>query len=200
VGNVLRRNYIHDLVKKGCQSALRFDDAQWYNLAVENVIWNIHGGGITLKHINDVENNIVVNCKKLAGIWIRGNGERYGSNVRRNIFVQYLDQMVEDGDIHPFYEANRNDKTLFKQPMIDDNVLYCPDHPGVANESLAEMQKLGNAKYSIVGNPLFVNMDTGDFRLSENSPALKLGIKSIDQWGLVEPVGNDLLIKKSECF
>ena len=41
-------------------------------------------------------------------------------------------------------------------------------------------QKFGQDQHSIVADPLFVAPEKDDFRLKENSPALKLGFKPFD--------------------
>jgi len=51
---------------------------------------------------------------------------------------------------------------------------------GRQSQNLAEIRKAGVALTDIYADPLFVDWERGDFRLRPESPALKLGIKSID--------------------
>jgi hypothetical protein len=49
-----------------------------------------------------------------------------------------------------------------------------------SNTSLAEWRALGYDTDSVVADPLFVDAAYGDFRLKAGSPALALGIQSVD--------------------
>jgi len=45
---------------------------------------------------------------------------------------------------------------------------------------LEEWRKRGHDVHSIVADPMFIDPDHGDFRLKRDSPAISLGIESID--------------------
>ena len=45
---------------------------------------------------------------------------------------------------------------------------------------MLKAQELGIDAHSIAGNPEFVNPETGDYRIKDNSPALKIGFKNFD--------------------
>jgi hypothetical protein len=181
---------------------VRTDGWQWYTRICENVIWDVQGWGIELKQINDVENNVIVNCKKLASIAVsRGRippSTDYGCNVRRNILVQYERNVtLATGAVSPFYDDHSHlweklepgASGRLQQPAYENNLLYCPDRPQTAVDCLEKMRALGKEASSLAADPGFIELEAGDFHLSQGSPAFKLGIRSIERWGLVETVG-----------
>ena len=92
VGNVVRRNFIHDSAFRG-GAAMRSDDCQFFARFCENVVWRIDGGAMCLKCINDVDSNVFVDCS-IYSVFVFGAGIHHafsqaGANVRRNIMVQY---------------------------------------------------------------------------------------------------------------
>ena len=46
--------------------------------------------------------------------------------------------------------------------------------------SLADWQKMGLERHSVIADPLFVNPANDDYRLRPESPAFKLGFQPID--------------------
>ena len=62
----------------------------------------------------------------------------------------------------------------------DFNIYYCAADPNVGEQMLEKEQADGVDKNSLAIDPLFVDPANGDFRLQPNSPAIKLGIKSLD--------------------
>ena len=186
-GNVVRRNYVHDIGGQGCQSAIRLDDLQWYTTVCENVVWKVSGGGITTKDINNVENNIVVDCRRWGSILVR-RGPAFGTNIRRNLLVQPSGNLGIPGQQPPFYDGGGFAGKL-EEPIIEDNLLYCLDSQEATETCLQSMQGIGKDTRSIVADPRFVDLENGDFRLQPDSPALKVGFRPIDSWGLLEAVG-----------
>jgi len=63
---------------------------------------------------------------------------------------------------------------------MDSNLYYHPSDPGWMDEHLKRMQAIGKEKASLVGDPLFVDPEGGDFSFRPGSPALKLGIEPLD--------------------
>ena len=70
----------------------------------ENVIWRINGGGLTLKGVNEMDNNIVVDCHRYGSMAVRSS-PAFGSMVVRNIFVQSGAELTIPGLISPFYDG-----------------------------------------------------------------------------------------------
>lgn len=188
VGNVARRNWVHDILGQGCQSAIRFDDRQWHCRVEENVVARISGGGITVKDVNDVENNIVVDCRRFGSILVRREGT-WGSNIRRNILVQPGTPFPEGGSglEPPFYDG-RGFNGKLEDPTIEDNLLWCTKDQAAGEACLTKMRARGKDRRSVFADPGFVDPGTDDYRLRPESPAPRLGFRPFDSWGLTLPV------------
>jgi hypothetical protein len=83
--------------------------------------------------------------------------------------------------------AERNAVDVYKrlgqleEGDVDQNLYYTPeDNAAGAKEVLEGLQQYGSDKNGVAADPLFVDLENGDFRLKEDSPAHKMGIKSID--------------------
>ena len=87
-GNVIRRNYIHDLVAKtGKQSGIRTDGGQMDTLIAENLLYKCKSQGMTLKLNNRFENNIIADVIVPRGTYLKiVEGPSTGASNLRNIF------------------------------------------------------------------------------------------------------------------
>lgn len=92
-GNVIRRNYIHNVWSSNMDAAIRCDDDQHETLIEENIIFNnaSGGNGITIKGRNDVINNFLVNIHQAPGqrhygLLSYATFMPDGSTIERNIF------------------------------------------------------------------------------------------------------------------
>ena len=63
-----------------------------------------------------------------------------------------------------------------------------------AGKTLADWQAKGHEQGSLVADPGFLKPGTGDFRLSQNSPALNLGFRPFD-WTQAGVYGDRAWIK-----
>jgi hypothetical protein len=158
-GNTVRRNLVHHCARAAAQ--IRFDDDQEESTVAENIIF---GPGIYLKHNNYVYNNILID----GDIRFRKETEP-GSRVARNILYQTNDKL-------PFYDVAA---PLEKLGIPDRNLFYARNEMRGKAE-FADIQKLGIEQNSLFANPMFVDIENYDLRLKPDSPALKLGIESID--------------------
>lgn len=187
VGNVVRRNYVHHITGKGAQSALRTDGWQWHSLFEENVVWKCDTGGLTVKQVNQYDNNIFADCTACGCVMVRQspNAQVHGSGVRRNILYQSTDDIERPGRYAPFYEDSHRDRGWnIDQVGVNDNLLWCDSNPEAARKVIKQMQENGNNDTrSVVADPMFVDPDNGDFRLEADSPALQVGFRPIDEWG-----------------
>lgn len=184
-GNVFRRNYLHDIEGEGNVSALRLDDETFFTQVTENVVWRINGSALTNKNINIIENNIAVDCYGTpphAYLSSRHIGPCYGAGLRRNIIFRPIDGR---DDQQNFYYMT----PLFKEASFDTNVLWCQKQSGQAARAIEELHKTGMGQRCIAADPLFVDAANGDFRLKDDSPAIKIGFRPFDSWGLTAHAG-----------
>jgi parallel beta-helix repeat protein len=174
-GNVIRRNYIHDILHPGADGVIRLDANGRGTFITENILYRCAIQGIVLNDRNNhVENNIVVDTGQKTNddwsrymIYYRG-GPRPG-RIQRNV-LYYSDQRNT-------YFSTRRDV----QPYPGDyNLYYSKGNPDAGREILEKLQQKGTDKHSISADPMFVDLENNDFRLKNESPMLKLGFKQID--------------------
>ena len=177
-GNIIRRNYIHHIFNPNLHGVIRIDDFQRGTLIEENVIFktNSFGGALVLRHENYAVNNVVCDARPGCYIWI-GWRPFDGSRIVGNIFVHPGEEQgfyASTGALDVFQHLGRMEKG-----EIDRNIYYnlkSPDKPTV----LEKLHAVGHEKNGAYTDPLFIDWENGDFRLKPDSPALKMGIKSID--------------------
>ena len=178
--NIIRRNYIHHIAVHKGAGGLRVDDWQRGTTFEENIVHMTNLGGITRKNFNHVVNNVFVDCSARGYVRFASypnEAAGYGSLVERNIYCESLPgvtyyamaYMASDGVSYP------------KHCAADRNVFWCAENPAEAEASLDELRKDGIEPNSIAADPMFVDAANGDFRLKDDSPALTLGIVSLDR-------------------
>lgn len=138
-----------------------------------------------------IENNIVYN------VTTSGFFQHYGREnlVRNNIFAfsgeAGATRCREEDHISFYFESNillcEHENMLSRawsngNYRIDNNLYWNLGGSEIKFVSLSfeEWQAKGNDRHSIIADPMFVDTKKYDFRLKPNSPALKLGFKSID--------------------
>jgi hypothetical protein len=117
--------------------------------------------------------------------------------VKRNIFYKTYTH-------NPFYrESMVNGKKIqvkLEQTDIDQNLYFDVNAKDKGQSFLTDYRTRGIDSASVVGDPLFVDIKKGDFRLRKGSPAYKIGFKDIDvkQIGLTDefPMKFNLIVKK----
>ncbi len=121
-------------------------------------------GGIKLREgfYRTVENNIMINNGFHPHVWFSNSADIFRKNI----------VMTDHKDIRLAAWGKEVDYNLFP-----------------SDAALAKAQKNGTDQNSLVGNPDFIAPEQGDFRVSESSPALKLGFKNfdMDQFGVQHP-------------
>jgi parallel beta-helix repeat protein len=190
-GNIVERNHLHDMGDdtKLC-SAVRFDDTGWYNTARFNVLENVKTGFV-LKCVNRIENNIIygytVRSFRIATT-NQVNTPSYGAGVVRNIVVARRLELAAALCMQTTHQ-DRN-ATIMEEPTLDDNLYHVEGSPGAAERQLRLFQRLhGHDRQSLAADPCFRDPARGDFTLRPGSPARKLGIQSIERYGLQAPAG-----------
>jgi hypothetical protein len=180
-GNIIRRNYIHDLYNELFNSSIRIDDFQRGTLIEQNVIFRTNCGGLCFQHANTAVNNVVVNVRPSG--YLYGSRPHDGATFARNIFFHtegeesfwlYGDRKTRGDMSHPPRRLYEN------MAEFDYNLYFSSSLIQAADDPFAKMRKDGYEQNGAVADPLFVDWEAGDFRLQPDSPALKMGIQSID--------------------
>jgi hypothetical protein len=168
--NIIRRNLTYH--SPGAGNEIRFDDDQQESVIEDNIIF---GGGITLKHRNKIENNIIVGYA--SHIVIKNETEE-GASIEKNIIYR-LEPPTERDSFYGPVRKDGSDIPVVARTKPDKNIFWLPKL-SQAEDFVKRLQAAGLEKSSIAADPGFVDLQTGDVRLKADSPARKLGIKSID--------------------
>jgi len=183
-GNIIRYNYLHDNLEPTFRSTIRCDDDQHGTLIYGNVLCNNYGlsGGITSKGRNDIINNFIVSTYVspqwgyISFRWVRVTD----SKVHRNIIISH----PEGGNVYGVKLRAKagpyNEKPNVEETDMDSNLYFHPTDSHWVDEHLRKMQAVGKEKASLFGDPLFKDPAAGDFSFRPGSPALALGIESLD--------------------
>jgi hypothetical protein len=124
-------------------------------------------GGLKLRegYRRIVTNNIAYNSSAHPHVWYKKNSQ---DSLKNNIWMTAYRPagMAKDK------WGGTSDKNLFP-----------------ADFALKEAQEKGWDANSLVGDPMFIDPAKGDFRVREDSPALKLGFKNfpMDRFGVKKP-------------
>ena len=184
-GNIIRRNYLHDIYNHGLHSTIRIDDYQRGTMIAENVIFrtNTFCGGLA-KHENYWINNVIVDVTP-NNYMIIGRRLIDGTRIERNIFFHpggdqyfyifeprgvFIDELLEQ--YYYFGDMSKGN--------VDHNLYYNLEAPNSIDVTLEGLREVGHGKNGLYADPMFVDWKNGDFRLKPESPAHKMGIKSID--------------------
>ncbi|HUT30041.1 MAG TPA: right-handed parallel beta-helix repeat-containing protein [Sedimentisphaerales bacterium] len=187
---VVRNNFLHGIsgYEGGYRQGLDFDDGtsnyHIYSNVCKNMAISIREGDY-----RTVENNIIIKPVVPFGIHV-GYTDNHDV-IRRNI-------IVTDGDIyymndappqHPYLSEVNNNLFYHPSPGWGDRTVITvrPRGKGLEKYTLGEWRQLGYDKDSAVKDPLFVDSENDDYRVREESPALKLGFRNFDMnWGLTD--------------
>ncbi|MFN3150394.1 right-handed parallel beta-helix repeat-containing protein [Bremerella sp.] len=187
-GNIIRRNYIHDLVAPMImQSAIRTDGGQTDTLIAENLIYRCTSQGIILKLNNRCENNIIADIlAPPRGYYLAlREGPMTGATIQRNIFYSSSDDCTFIDELPARNSKSTEDRrgralAQAKQAKTDHNIYYCAADSQLGKQIIKKHQQEGIDAHSLSVNPLFIDPANGDFRFQPDSPALKLGIVPFD--------------------
>ncbi|MHC4503627.1 MAG: right-handed parallel beta-helix repeat-containing protein [Planctomycetota bacterium] len=179
-GNVIRRNYVHDIENAHATSCIRTDDAQKGTLIEENIVFRARPGGITPKCENHFVNNYLIAVGGSGDpIHTSGKWGPFGkSRIERNVFVH-------PGKNKRFWGGFRTDHVRkLAGCTIDRNVYFHLDAGSEAETMkepfLAALRKAGHDAQSHYGDPMFADWKNAEFRFRPGSPAIKMGIKPLD--------------------
>ena len=134
--------------------------------------------GLCLRHENYAINNVLINVRPGAYIWI---GERPfdKSKIVKNI-------CFHSGPEQDFFTGSGHIKdgvfphlSKMKSVMIEDNLFYNAAAPET-NNILGQLGQSGYDNAGLYGDPLFEDWENGNLELKSDSPAFDLGIKPVD--------------------
>lgn len=198
-----------DMKKNGWRAhSIFFDAGMSYATVTNNIAWNTRSpapnAACILKGVDMFAHNNVfdTSLNYLGGINNQGSSNH---KVRKNIFYSDCPSMVHfDGTVGPEKDGTRR-AFQFRGHSIaasmDNNVYYNAQGAWLFDEdgkekvhgTIEEWRKVTEGKgdfdkNSLTSDPQFVDASARDYRLRETSPALDLGISSIDTFsiGLLE--------------
>ena len=193
--NIIRKNYIHDMVSTRVNANIRCDDDQHLTIIERNMIVNCCGEGFITKGKNTIVNNIVYNLMHelpdgrrtlhQRGYLVLPWGEVAGSVIQRNIFVSLIpgQSIMSEG------RPKGRPVPRLRDCQADYNLFFNPRDPEWASAYLDRQQAEGIEKESIFADPLFYDASGGDFRLRPDSPALTKGFLefTLEDAGIMNP-------------
>ncbi|MFC2090020.1 right-handed parallel beta-helix repeat-containing protein [Bacteroidota bacterium] len=181
-GNILRYNYLHDNLSHSIPAAIRCDDDQHETLIYGNVLYNNggHAAGIASKGVNDIINNVIIGSTVVPrnGYLSFEWASVKGSIVKHNIIIPHPDGGKANSERLRRGQTSGGPKLV--ETEMDSNLYFYPSDPNWMEEHFAMMRAVGKEQASLVGDPMFINTESGNFGFKEGSPALKLGIEPLD--------------------
>ncbi|MBK1827647.1 PDZ domain-containing protein [Haloferula rosea] len=127
-------------------------------------------GGIKNREgfLRTVENNIMVNNSLHPHVWYKHSGDIFRRNI---VFDSYRPAIMPDT---PWGKE------------FDHNLYVSKDKTGPALPLAGQSKR---DEHSIYGDPGFLDPQAGDYRVAQDSPALKLGFKNfpMDRFGVTSP-------------
>lgn len=187
--NMIRQNFIHDIDSDGAADGIRCDDDQHETIIEGNIIWRTRciGQGICSKGVNHIVNNIIADLlpsrrpirpeRVVRGYIGLEVNPVDGSRIERNIVLARSNTrppMIQDR------RYGQGAEPLLRKCRADFNLYYCLTDPEWGRKHLQTEQAFGVETHSLSENPLFTNLEQGDFRLKPESPAWKLGFKPVE--------------------
>jgi hypothetical protein len=103
-------------------------------------------------------------------------GETAPRMIRHNLYYQsdYVDELIS-------FRVHTGGVGYWQDVVSDENLFFSPlDSIRLGDLMGAHRRSTGQDKKSVIADPMFVDLANGDFRMSPESPAFKLGIKQID--------------------
>ena len=142
------------------------DGSSWYRV-YNNVCLN---GGLKMREGYDriATNNVIVNNSLHPHVWYPESGDVFKSNI---VFGAYRPAVMARGIPADGRWGLQLDSNLFAS----------------SNSDMIKFARNGCDSGSLTGDPLFLDMKNGDYRVSDDSPALLLGFVNfpMDEFGVV---------------
>lgn len=185
-GNIVRGNYIHHTPSMAAGEAIRCDDDQNETLVENNFIFQFgtHGIGLCSKGRNYFFNNIVA-CppnrvnRGMLNLEPTSKMGMAGTKIFNNIF--YANQSNQPFVFKREGEEFRNGiEWVIGTIELDRNIYFNSTDPNSADEYLKWARENGREESSILSDPMFEDIENGDFRFKANSPAIKMGFRPFE--------------------
>jgi hypothetical protein len=191
-GNIVRGNYVHDsglippkLRPIPCDhnqsEAIRCDNDQDETYIYNNVIFHYGTSiGICTKGRNHIFNNIIAcppdpinkDYRGMLSVMERESMDISGSRIFHNI---YYGTQPNQNFVHFF-----KPKTTILMIEIDKNIYFNSSDHNSADEYLNWARSNNKELKSIQADPLFVDVENGNFQLNPNSPAIQIGFRPFE--------------------
>ncbi len=177
-GNVVEENFVHESLSEHMNNALRCDDDQMETTFKRNIIYKSGGyaEGFMSKGKNNIIGNLIVDLKTTGrhrGYFRFRDGIIDGSVIQRNVlYSREPDQNI----LHEGVESGGNKAPLLRYTKADYNVYFSTVDPEWGNKHIQKERQNGIEEHSIAADPMFVDIEHGNFQFKDGSPALKLGI------------------------
>jgi len=185
-------NLLHDMAYNGYPgypaAAIYLDMDGVYNCTItNNVIYNIdHKYGVHVRGPNHVVRNNVIDFDRpdlLSPFTIIAGSRRANVAVDKppilNHHYTFENNIVWLSSGSIFRIAGKPDKETFKH--VDNNVYFNPEgHYSFAKMLLDDWRRMGFDTHTRITDPLFVDRENHDYRLTPDSPALALGSEKIN--------------------
>lgn len=188
-GTVVRNNIIHTVESAHYGGWAIYPDEGSSHLVIENNICYDTNCTSFHQHYgreNTVRNNIFALGKEAIFALSKAEDCR-ALNVYNNIFYSQGKAMFTSGYANNYNEnpdAISSDLNLFWDADGEINMVQEKAHTTAgldeSSTSFKKWQELGLDAHSVVADPKFANPAKGDFSLAKDSPAEKIGFKSID--------------------
>ncbi len=183
-GNIVRENYVHDTLSPTASYAIRTDDLQSDTRVVGNLIVNVACGGLTLKHVNAFDGNILVNLRhseKIVHSYVLiQRGPSRGASLSNNVF--WHEQPAGEEAPPVWFVENRGGgaaAATLEDLAMDGNLYWTPRFPEQAREALAQLRARGKDPNGIASDPRFRDSANGDYRFADNSPMKARGLTGL---------------------
>src|SRR4051794_6954001 len=194
--NLIKQNYMHDGESDHLAGLIRCDDDQEETIIEENVIYNARSmhQAIIVKGKNDICNNFLINLRpsrlKLSPMWQLHGYIGLEVNPATGAKIQHNIVYASDPSYTPYIQNRTYGKGAdprLRDCDADFNLYFSPTDPSWPKSHLDEERVFGIDLHSEAADPLFADVEHGDLRLKNDSPAFKLGIQPIalDMVGLL---------------
>jgi parallel beta-helix repeat protein len=189
-GTVLRNNLNHDIDANQYGGWGIYNDEGSSHILIENnIVYNTKFAGYNIHYAKEitVRNNIFAfgRLQQLS----RSRLEPHQSCCFENNILYYKEGKLLDNnwkdEPYEFYQSPMNAAAKLTQTFaMDWNVYFNPALPveqaDFNSQSFEQWRQSGKDVHSVYADPLFVDAEKFDFRLKDDSPALKLGFVPID--------------------